>query len=312
MSTPITVFTGYLGAGKTSIIINLVKQLPATYRTVLLKNEFGDVAVDAQLAAANNIQVKEMVNGCLCCVLVGRMEAALNELIASYHPDRILIETSGSAYPAPIAVQLHRMGEAVHLDAIVCVIDALNFPGYKDKSFTARAQLQYTDLILVNKHELVDERRLEAVMDDLYDLNMKTPKIKTDHGQVAPDLIFGLDTRLYGEQGQVRSDAGPVHPEHHHEVAVVEVKTPAPLDREKLEALLATLDPEEVYRVKGLIKTADGGVILNFVASRWDWTDLPDYAGGTEVAFIGAAAEELVQRLPESLGVPAAAVQVLT
>lgn len=312
MSTPITVFTGYLGAGKTSIIINLVKQLPPTYRTVLLKNEFGDVAVDAQLASANNIQVKEMVNGCLCCVLVGRMEAAINELIASYHPDRLFIETSGSAYPAPIAVQLHRMGEAVHLDAIVCVIDALNFPGYKDRSFTARAQLQYTDLILINKHELTDERRLEAVMDDLCDLNLKTPKIKTDHGQVAPDLIFGLDARLYGEQGRVRSDAGrSANPEHHQEVAVVEVKTAAPLDREKLEALLATLDPEEVYRVKGLIKTADGGTILNFVAGRWDWTGLPDYTGATEIAFIGAAAAELAQRLPSALGVPAAAVQVL-
>jgi G3E family GTPase len=304
--TPITVFTGYLGAGKTSIVIDLIKQLPPDYRCVLLKNEYGDVAVDAALAKASQIQVKEIINGCLCCVLVGRMEFAIDELIESYHPDRIIIETSGSAYPAPIAVQLHHMGERVHLDAIVTVIDALNFPGYKDKSFTARGQLKYTDLILVNKHELVDERRLDAVMDDLYDMNMKTPKVKTDHGHVPVDLIFGLDTKLFNDPAKLEvmlADAR--EPEHHsRDMEVTELKTDVVLDPAKLEALLASLDPEYVYRVKGIVRMVEGGArILNFVAGRWDWTELKGYAGQTAIAFMGADVEELKTRLPEALGV---------
>lgn len=304
--TPITVFTGYLGAGKTSIIIDLIRQLPPDYKCVLLKNEYGDVAVDAELARASHIQVKEIINGCLCCVLVGRMEFAIDELIETYHPDRILIETSGSAYPAPIAVQLHHMGERVHLDAIITVVDALNFPGYQDKSFTARGQLKYTDLILVNKHELVDERRLDAVMDDLYDMNMKTPKVKTDHGHVPADLIFGLDTKLFNDEAAVQVMLADSRDGDHHakDIEVAEVKTDIVLDPARLETLLTSLDAEYVYRVKGIVVRPDGGArLLNFVAGRWDWTDLPDYRGTTAIAFMGADVSELVARLPDVLGV---------
>lgn len=69
--TLVTVFTGFLGAGKTTLILNLLQQLPPACRPALLKNEFGDLAIDSQLARAQNVQVQEMVNGCLCCVLVG-------------------------------------------------------------------------------------------------------------------------------------------------------------------------------------------------------------------------------------------------
>jgi G3E family GTPase len=309
--TPITVFTGYLGAGKTSIILDLVKQLPPDYRCVLLKNEYGDVAVDAELARASQIQVKEIVNGCLCCVLVGRMEFAIDELIETYHPDRILIETSGSAYPAPIAVQLHHMGERVHLDAIVTVVDALNFPRYQDKSFTARGPLKYTDLILVNKHELVDEKRLDAVMDDLYDMNMKTPKVKTNRGHVPADLIFGLDTKLFNDETtltvMLADDREPDH--QRRDIEVVQLKTDIVLDASRLEILLASLDAEYVYRVKGIVIKPEGGArLLNFVAGRWDWTDLKGYRGQTAIAFMGTDVGELAVRLPDALGVPVDAI----
>jgi G3E family GTPase len=300
---PVTVFTGYLGAGKTSIIIGLVKQLPPDYRIVLLKNEFGDARVDSQIAAESQIAVKEMVNGCLCCVLVGRMEAAIDEIIASYSPDRIIIETSGSAYPAPIAVQLHRMGGKVRLDGIICVVDALNFPGYKDKSFTAREQLKYTDLILVNKHELVDERRLEAVMDDLFDMHLDTPKVKTDRGIVPPDLVFGLDSSFLAKLGPTLDQ--PAVPDHHvREVEVVEVRTSSTVAKDKVKALLAALTPEEAYRVKGVLIGPGGAEILNSVAGRVDWTPHPGYSGPTAIVFMGASAGDLVGRLPEALGIP--------
>ncbi|CDH54552.1 domain-containing protein [Lichtheimia corymbifera JMRC:FSU:9682] len=90
---PITVFTGFLGSGKTTTILSLLKRLPAEYKTCLLKNEFGDIAVDSQLAKETNIGVQEMMNGCLCCVLVGQMKLALLELKEKYNPDRIIVET---------------------------------------------------------------------------------------------------------------------------------------------------------------------------------------------------------------------------
>jgi len=103
MRIPVTVFTGFLGAGKTTIIINLLKQMPPDYKMVMLKNEFGNIEVDSKLVKDSNIKVTEMLNGCLCCILVGKLGNAINEILEKYSPDHILIETSGSAYPAPIA-----------------------------------------------------------------------------------------------------------------------------------------------------------------------------------------------------------------
>ena len=165
---PITVFTGYLGAGKTTIILNVIKSLKEGYKVVWLKNEFGNVEIDSELAKESHIAVKEMINGCLCCVLVGKLGEAIKELISTYSPDRIIIETSGSAYPAPIAWEIRKLtkeGVQVKLDSIINVIDAINFSGYEDKSYTAKIQAEYTDLILINKHEEVKEEELDHVLD---------------------------------------------------------------------------------------------------------------------------------------------------
>lgn len=142
--TPITILTGFLGAGKTTILLNLLPQLPKTYRLALLKNEFGDVAVDSRLfdqlasrtvaeriidsddernmngngndsenekkGGENAISgVKELLNGCICCNLVGQLGDALVQLRREYRPDRIFIETSGSAFPATLAMEVNRL-----------------------------------------------------------------------------------------------------------------------------------------------------------------------------------------------------------
>ena len=82
---PVTVFTGFLGVGKTTIILSLIQRLPKSYNVVLLKNEFGDVKVDSELASESNVKVTEMLNGCLCCVLVGQMKVALLEIKGILH-----------------------------------------------------------------------------------------------------------------------------------------------------------------------------------------------------------------------------------
>lgn len=156
---PITIITGFLGSGKTTLILNLIPQLRATnpdYKLALLKNEFGDLAVDSQLASSSAISgVREMLNGCICCNLVGQLSEALGELRAQVAPDRIIIETSGSAFPATLAMEINRVarqtGDFV-LDGVASVIDVENWKGYEDTSVTARLQAKYTDLIVFNKY----------------------------------------------------------------------------------------------------------------------------------------------------------------
>lgn len=143
-SIPITVITGFLGSGKTTIILNLIPQLPPGYRLALLKNEFGNLAVDSQLASSSAISgVQELLNGCICCNLVGQLGDALATLRNDVAPDRIIIETSGSAFPATLALEVNRLGRDsgyYSLDGVIVVIDVENWKGYEDTSYTAKLQ----------------------------------------------------------------------------------------------------------------------------------------------------------------------------
>ncbi|KAI0285595.1 CobW/HypB/UreG domain-containing protein, partial [Russula brevipes] len=99
-------------------------------------------SVDGQLAKQSSLTaVSEILNGCMCCMLVGQMKTALLEILEKFHPDRIIIESSGSAFPATLAFQIRKLERetscALALDAIVTVIDAENFTGYEDTSVTA-------------------------------------------------------------------------------------------------------------------------------------------------------------------------------
>ncbi|KAJ1964188.1 hypothetical protein GGI12_001592 [Dipsacomyces acuminosporus] len=272
-TVPVTVFTGFLGAGKTTIILNLLKRVSPDYNIVLLKNEFGDAETDSALVRESHIQVTEMTNGCLCCVLVGQMKRALEEMKERYHPDRIIVETSGSAFPAPIAWQIREMeGDGFHLDAILTVVDCINFCGYEDVSYTARMQAQYTDLIILSKWEEVDERKLDIVLDHVNELNTDTPKVKADkHKGIDPELVFGLDTGLFKLSERPPVNAGRVaggdadaseHDHHEGEVDLVEIRrsmaatsaSPELFDPVGLIDFLKTLPVDDIYRVKGLVR----------------------------------------------------------
>mmetsp|Transcript_19815 Transcript_19815/g.23773 ORF Transcript_19815/g.23773 Transcript_19815/m.23773 type:complete len:364 (+) Transcript_19815:237-1328(+) len=310
---PVTVFTGYLGAGKTTIILGLIRSLPKDYNCVWLKNEFGDVEIDSEVAREGNIAVKEIINGCLCCVLVGQLSTALEQIVAEQNPSRIIIETSGSAYPAPIALEIRKL-PFVKLDGIVTVIDALNFTGYEDKSFTAREQTKYTDLILINKHELVtDPGVLDKTLDDVYELNPDTPKVRTmgDRGSLSPDVVFGLDTQLFCQVGELEVSSQVQNIDHHKlEVDLLQA-TPGEdytVERAVLEKALKNL-PDEVYRGKGLLPVKDPSgetstVLFNYVAGRVTQEVMTNYKGPPKLIFMGEDLEWLKDRILKSLGIP--------
>lgn len=301
MLTPVTVFTGYLGSGKTTIIINLLKQLPKSYNAVMLKNEFGDIKVDSQLAKESDIEITEMINGCLCCVLVGQLNNALQEIVDKYNPDRIIIETSGSAYPAPIALEIREMKDSLHLDSIVTVIDAINFEGYEDKSYTAKLQTKFTDLILINKHEFVSERELEDVLDDVYDLNLDTPKVKTDRGVVDPDLIFGIDTKLFSSIDESANIKDEKH--HANEVDLIEIKTDKKFEQDVFNTFLEGLSKSYFFRIKGMINFTDGPYLVNYVFGRFNFEKLKKYTGETQLIFMGEDLSGFVEDFIKTLGI---------
>ena len=309
--TPITIITGFLGSGKTTLILNLLPQLRAanpTYRLALLKNEFGDLAVDSQLASSSNISgVQELLNGCICCNLVGQLSTALAELRSTVRPDRIVVETSGSAFPATLAMEVNRLaretGGQYVLDGVVSVVDVENWKGYEDTSYTARLQARYTDLMVLNKWEGAGERRVDEVLDRIGDLEVDTPVVRSGKGWVGMEVVFGIDGGLARglSEGEVEGGHGHGEGEHGHdhdhqsevEVLSVELKGSGAVNVGKLEALLKIAPREEVYRIKAVLTAGgtvrnsdeDAGIptpppegaetrryILNWAFGRWTFT----------------------------------------
>ncbi|OOF97903.1 hypothetical protein ASPCADRAFT_513531 [Aspergillus carbonarius ITEM 5010] len=300
--TPITILTGFLGSGKTTLLLNLIPQLPRNYRLALLKNEFGDVAIDSQLATTSSISgVRELLNGCICCNLVGQLSDALFQLLETVSPDRIVIETSGSAFPATLAMEVNRLARehpgTFVLDGVISVIDVENWEGYEDTSYTAKLQARYTDLIVFNKWEGAGEMRFEVCLDRVGDLEVETPWVKSDKGRVEMGVLLGIDGALghgHGENGHEHQHG------HQSEVEVLSVTLKGPAGGEGpvvdtkalVEKLLRAASKEEVYRIKGVMRcstaeppaaseeeqSVDGEgratrhYILNWAFGRWTFT----------------------------------------
>lgn len=309
---PITIITGFLGSGKTTLILNLIPQLRAqnpAYRLALLKNEFGDLAVDSQLASSSAISgVQEMLNGCICCNLVGDLQPALAELESQVKPDRIVVETSGSAFPATLALEVNRLARETGkyvLDGVISVIDVENWKGYEDTSYTAKIQARYTDLIVLNKWETAGEDRYDDCLDRVGDLDVDVAKVKSDKGWVPMDVVFGIDGGLASELTEADVDGEHKHNgddkshKHNHqsevEVLSVELKgdVGSAVSTEKLQNLLTAAHKDEVYRIKAILtlssppKNSDpelpeppahsrGRYILNWAFGRWTFTPVAE------------------------------------
>jgi G3E family GTPase len=304
---PITIVTGFLGSGKTTLILNLIPQLPKNYRLALIKNEFGDVAVDSQLASSSAISgVKELLNGCICCNLVGSLGDALETLRTEQSPDRIVIETSGSAFPATLAMEVNRISkENGHyvLDGVVTVIDVENWKGYEDTSTTAKLQAKYTDLLILNKWEHVSERAFEDCVDRILDLELDipTPRQKSKKGWVDQSILLGLDAKLAKSADESHSHEHEHEHDHNHqsevEVLSITLTSTNPsngVDLEKLGDLLMATPKDEVYRIKAVVHSLEapsastgeqaappetpglpGRYILNWAFGRWTFTAVP-------------------------------------
>jgi G3E family GTPase len=131
---PITIITGFAGSGKTTLILNLLPQLRSQnpgYKLALIKNEIGDLNVDTQLAAAAEMTgSKELLGDCICCTNIGQIGDALATLDEECKPDRIIIETSGSAEPLKLVLEVNRLAKESgrwDLDGVVGVVDAENW-----------------------------------------------------------------------------------------------------------------------------------------------------------------------------------------
>ena len=280
IKTPITIFSGYLGSGKTTIILNALKQYAQPQRFAMIKNEFGDASVDGNLAKLQNLAVTELVNGCLCCILVGSLNEAVNELIEKQHPERIIIEASGNALPFPILLELKK-NDHVYVDGVISVVDCVNFEKVKDTSMVAREQAKHTDLIVFNKVGMVDEDKLFQVKEDIFGINPDTAKLETNDGILNPALLFGIE---HINQPDLVSH----HHEHDHDMETFTVDMPTAVNQHQITEVLHACKQTNFYRIKGIVLCSDGVTrLINGVFGRLTWTDLSETVPEYKIIFIG-------------------------
>ena len=271
--TPLTLITGALGSGKTTLLRYILSVV--SRKIAILMNEFGEIAIDAKILQGKNVQMADLGGGCVCCSLLGEFEAAVDEIIATVNPDRIVVETTGVAEPDALVFDIQESLPQVRLDGVVTVADADAMVKYPSIGHTARMQIESADIILLNKVDLVSESELEVITKKLYNLNKIAFIIRTVRCQIDPDLLFGI--------GRERIQAPPHHL-HQPEFESFSYTSQAVFDLTSFEEFANTLS-NNVYRAKGFVQFSGGTQLFNFVAGRWDLE--PFESSTTELVFIG-------------------------
>ena len=225
--TKIDIISGFLGAGKTTLIKKLLKDAFQGEQVVPIENEFGEVGIDGGFLKEAGIQIREMNSGCICCSLVGDFGASLKEVISKYHPDRILIEPSGVGKLSDVikAVQGVEEETGLVLNSYTTVVDAKKCKMYmRNFGEFFNNQVEYAGAIIMSRTDIVDEAKAQASLELLREINTKaaiitTPIEKLD-GKKLLDVMehpVSLAQELMEEE-EVCPECGHVHEhgEHHH------------------------------------------------------------------------------------------------
>ncbi len=269
---PVTVVTGFLGSGKTTLIGRLLRH-PGMNRAAVIVNEFGEIGIDHELIAASSESVTLLNNGCLCCVVRTDLQETLRTLFAQRRAgevidfDRVLIETSGLADPAPVIQTLATdtlLAAQYRLDGVVTLVDAVNGLGQLEREAEAVKQAALADRLLVTKTDLADAT---ALRERLRGLNAHAEIADVVQGEIDPAYLTNIglasaraDAAQIGRWlGAGRGDGaylGAVVPRHDRAIATFTLWFDRPFGWQTFSAameLLTSLRGQDLLRVKGLL-----------------------------------------------------------
>ncbi|WP_105373326.1 CobW family GTP-binding protein [Neorhizobium huautlense] len=257
-----TILTGFLGAGKTTLLNRLLTERHEE-RIAVIINEFGEVGIDGKLIIETSEAVVELNNGCICCTVREDLIGALRDLLASEHVfDRIVIETSGLADPAPVIQSFvldEVLSDRVQLDAIVTVVDARHV-GQQLGQDEAVEQISFADLVLLNKTDLVSAHELAAAEKQVRQLNPLARLIHTKDCAVPIDVVLDLGAF---DLNNIMSIDPAILEDHEHEhdqsIACVALRQEEPLDPAAFNAWLNQLvqvQGADILRMKGVLNFA--------------------------------------------------------
>lgn len=336
--TKIDIISGFLGAGKTTLIKKLLSEAFTGEQVVLIENEFGEIGIDGGFLKESGIEIREMNSGCICCSLVGDFGKSLREVVDTYHPDRILIEPSGVGKLSDVikAVQDVQNEINAELNSFTTVVDVTKCRIYR-KNFGEffSNQIEYAGAVILSRTDKAKPEKIEESVALLRELNDKAPFVTTPIAQLPGEKILetmesgkSLEEELLAEAacpvcGHVHDhdhhdhdhgECGCGHDHHHHDheghhhaddvFTSWGRETIRTFDKEGIETILKRLETEEefgnVLRAKGMVAGADGKwIYFDMVPGEHEVREgAPEYTG--RICVIGAELNE--QKLAELFG----------
>ena len=214
--TKIDIISGFLGAGKTTLIKKLLQEAFKDEQVVLIENEFGEIGIDGGFLKEAGIEIREMNSGCICCSLVGDFGASLKEVIEKYHPDRILIEPSGVGKLSDVirAVKDVQEETGLVLNSYTTVVDAKKCKMYmRNFGEFFNNQVEYAGAIIMSRTDIVDDAKAEAARELLRGLNEKAAIITTPIEELdGKKLLEVMEHPVVPLEKEMMEE----HHEHHH------------------------------------------------------------------------------------------------
>jgi len=256
---PTNIITGFLGVGKTSAILNLLKTKPENERWAVLVNEFGEIGVDGSLfqgmhTEESGVFIREVPGGCMCCAAGLPMQIALNQLLAKARPDRLLIEPTGLGHPVEV---LEVLSESYYQDALSVqkVITLVDARKVSDSRYTGHdtfnQQIKIADIVVGNKQDLYQENEQQALVDYVKN-NFSAEVLFTEQGVLSPEILEGETEALVNLK--------KAHHHHHH------------------DSNTSNLNDQLIPQEEGFIKAENSGEGFKSVGWRFDANQIFNYS----------------------------------
>ena len=229
--TKLDIFSGFLGAGKTTLIKKLIKEAFQGEKIVLIENEFGEIGIDGGFMREAGIQVNELNSGCICCSLVGDFREALKKVVETYHPDRILIEPSGVGKLSDVTRAVEGVGETlpVSLNSFVTVADVNKVKMYmKNFGEFYDDQISHASCIILSRTGSADEKKVAAAVALIQEKNPTATIVTTDWNELTGaqivsvmdgkrDLVAELLSEAQASNAAHADEDEEEHHHHHHD-----------------------------------------------------------------------------------------------
>lgn len=306
----IDIISGFLGAGKTTLIKKLLDEKLINEKLVIIENEFGEIGIDGSILKSSNVEVREINSGCICCTLVGDFGKAVEEVVMEYKPDRIIIEPSGVGKLSDIikACNTSKLKEVLIINMVIAVVDALKYQIYiSNFGEFFEDQIKHAKTIVLSRTQRSENKKLEITVNSIRKLNDKANIITTPWESLNSELIISVaeqDASVSFEEELKDKKKVVLKPTAHHKNCncgcnhehshnhsadevfdVWGVETPKKYNKPELKNILELLRNEKPYgiilRGKGILQlTEDSWIQFDYTPGELEIKETSaDYTG---------------------------------